>query len=580
MQTLDLQTRAMNLGTPLRSDGPLMVTAIVATATPVIRHDQRGAFAEILDPAGVKLGGLDVPLLDSHDRQRAASTIGRASNFRIEDGHVVADLTFSTADDVKPIVQRVRDGSLRAFSAGYRVRKWRNGHAEGNRTRTAIEWELAEISLVSIPADPTCQKRGKHMEPEALEQRNATIEQLRDLCNLNGDWAERMQDDETLTDDQIRSAARKAMQERQRQTPRIRVHGGGDSLEMLRTRQADALTYRMAGGELPDASREFVNLSLRDLAIDALTRGGESVRGLSTDEIFQRAAHGTSDFPLVVSNAMGKVALDAYRAAESPLKRLARQRTLPNFKTSTSIRLGEMGRLEEMSENGEFTHTSRAEHGESMSLKTFGRGISVSRKLLIDDDLNMLGDLTSAIGAAAAQTEADELVATLTGNPAMSDGTPVFHASRGNLAAAGVALGAAGDGAAVSEGRKAMRLVKGLDGKTIVGTTPRYLLCGPDSEDAAQALLASIYPATQGDVNVNSGRFDLIVEPRIAGDDWWLFADPSRIPSLQFAYLSAAQGVQIQRKEAWNTLGLEFRAFLDFGTGWADWRGAYMNGGA
>ena len=34
--------------------------------------------------------------------------------------------------------------------------------------------------------------------------------------------------------------------------------------------------------------------------------------------------------------------------AESPLKTLCRQRTLPNFKESTAIRLGEIGRLEEI----------------------------------------------------------------------------------------------------------------------------------------------------------------------------------------------------------------------------------------
>ncbi|RQP06438.1 MAG: hypothetical protein D1H97_07115 [Paracoccus sp. BP8] len=57
-----------------------------------------------------------------------------------------------------------------------------------------------------------------------------------------------------------------------------------------------------------------------------------------------------------------------------------------------------------MTEHGEFTHTSRAESGETLTLKTFGRAINVSRKLLIDDDLGLLGDMTSAMGQAAAQT--------------------------------------------------------------------------------------------------------------------------------------------------------------------------------
>ena len=185
------------------------------------------------------------------------------------------------------------------------------------------------------------------------------------------------------------------------------------------------------------------------------------------------------------------------------------------------------------------------------------------------------------IGQASAQTEAEELVSILTGNPAMSDGTAVFHASRGNLAASGVSIGSTGDLSALNVARKAMRTVKGLDGKIIVDAKPRFLLVGPESETAAEQMLAQIYPATKDDANPFASRLELIVEPRLEGvNDWWLFADPSRLASLQFAYLQSAQGVQIQRKEAWTTLGLEYRAFLDFGCGWADWRGACHNPGA
>lgn len=576
MATIELLTRHMPVtASGGATEGPLTITATVATATPVRRRDQRGAYLEVLDPAALDLGSLDVPLLDSHDRHRATATIGRARSFRLEDGAVVADLTFSTAQDVAPIVDRVRDGTLTSFSVGYSVATWRDGVTEGARTRTATQWTIQEVSLVAIPADPNAKKRGKSMALDETNDRGELVENLRMACGLSEDWATRIADAE-MTDDEIRQSAREEMLKRSAEAPRIRVHASSEDPAVIRTRQTDAVAFRMAGGDLPEPSREFVNMSLRDMARDALQRAGEATRGLSTDEIFTRAAHGTSDFPLVVSNAMGKVALDSYRAAESPLKRLARQRTLPNFKPSQSIRLGEMGRLEEMSEHGEFTHTSRAESGESMSLKTFGRGISVSRKLLIDDDLNMLGDMTSAIGQAAAQTEADELVSILTGNPNMADGNPVFYAARGNLAGAG----ADPSETTLDAARKAMRGVTGLDGETIIGVAPRYLVVGPELETKAEKVLASIYAATTEDVNPFAQRLALVIEPRLAGDAWYLMADPARVPALQFAYLQSAQGVQIQRKEAWNTLGMEYRAFLDFGCGWTDWRGAYKNPGA
>lgn len=547
----------------------LEIEAVIATRHPVMRRDARGAYLEILDPAGLVMSNGDFPLLADH-RPTSRETIGRVHDVRVDGESVVARLRFSGADDLLPIRQRVEDGTLRAFSAGYSVETWAEGkNAEGTRTKTATRWHLKEVSLVAIPADPNAMRRNDSM-PFDTTTRAALIETLRSACNLSDDWGTDLSE-EAVTDDEVRTAAREAMTVRS--AAKIRVTRDNSNPAEVQTRAADALAFRMVGGDLPATSREFVGMSLRELAADSLQRNGVSTRGMSADEVFARSL-GTSDFPLLVSSAMGKVAAQAYQAAESPLKALARQRTLPNFKTSTAVRIGEMGRLEEMTEHGEFTHTSRAEAGETMSLKTFGRAINVSRQLLIDDDLNLLGDMTSAMGQAAAQTEAEELVKLLTGNPLMSDAQPVFGAGRGNTAA--VALSEA----ALSAARLHMRGVKGLDGKTIIAVKPKYLVVGPALETQAEKLLATIYAASTGDVNPFAGKLQLVVEPRITDDSWFVLADPASVPSLQYAYLSAAQGVQIQRQEAWDTLGLKYRAWLDFGCGWLDWRGAYRSEGA
>ena len=568
---LDSLTRDATFAAPLASDA-LTITAIVATATPVMRRDGKGIFAEVLDPAGVDLTGLDLPLLDSHDRSTAKAVLGRATNFRREGDSIVADLTFSTAADVAPIAARVRDGSLTHFSVGYTVRQWAEMGGAGQRTKRAAAWTLNEVSLVSIPADPNARKRSmpKDLQPD---DRAALIDRLRAAFNLPDDWATRAADvGEELTDDELRADAREAAQAQRaaRKPAMIRTHGAADDPAQIITRQADAVAFRMAGGDLPAASREFVNMSLMDLARDSLTRAGVSCRGMSADEVLQRAAHTTSDFPLVVSNAANKVALDAYKAAETPLKALSRQRTLSDFKASNSIRMGGMGRLEPLTESGEFTATSRAERGESMQLATFGRRFDLSRPLMINDDLNLLGDTVAALGQAAAQTEADLMVDLITGNPNLSDNVAVFHASRDNLIA-----GAALDVAGIAAARQVMRSRTDLDGKTLISATPRFLLVGPALETEAEKVLAAIYAAQVADVNPFTGKLQLLVEPRLGESlDWFLFADPARLPCLAHAYLSGAQGVQIQRQEAWNTLGLSFRAFLDFGAAWQDWRGA------
>ena len=417
------------------------------------------------------------------------------------------------------------------------------------------------------------------MPKDTQNDRTALITRLQTAFNLPDEWATRAADiSDELSDDEIRADAREAaLAVRSARKPAtIRTVGANDDPATIVTRQAGALVHRMTGGDLAPESREFANLSLMDMARESLTRSGVSVRGMSVDEVLQRAAHGTSDFPLVVSNAAGKVALDAYKAAETPLKLLSRQRTLSNFKAATSIRLGGMGRLEALTEQGEFTATSRAEHGESMKLATFGRRMDVSRQLMIDDDLNLLGDTVSALGQAAAQTEADLMVALITGNPNLSDGNPVFYGPRDNVAS-GLVLDVEGIAAA----RQVMRGRKDLDGITLISAAPKFLLVGPALETKAEQLLASIYAATVNDVNPFTNKLTLLVEPRFGDSlDFYLFADPNVLPTMAHAYLSGASGVQIQRQEAWNTLGLSFRAFLDFGANWTDWRGAQKAIGA
>jgi HK97 family phage prohead protease len=558
------------------ADG-LTVDAVISTFADVTRRDARGAYVERLDPAGLDLSRLiGAPVLDGHRQGSARDVIGSVTAHRMEGGHLVASIRLSGAADAAPVVERIREGTLKGVSVGYKVMRWSEGTdpQTKSRTRTAAEWAIFEVSAVPVPADSGATFRGQ--TPMLDENQNDSVQhraEIRTICRAAGlpaEFADALIDaDATVTE--ARAAAFDEIQKRGRTVPTIRVTGSNDDPAQVQTRAADALAYRMAGGELPEASREYVSMSLRDLAAESLTRSGVSTRGMSSDEIFHRSL-GTSDFPLVVSNAMGKVAAQAYQAAESPLKALARQRTLPNFKTSTSIRIGEMGRLEEMTEHGEFTHTNRAEAGETMALKTFGRAINVSRKLLIDDDLGLLGDMTAAMGQAAAQTEAEEMVKLFTGNPNLSDGQPVFHASRGNTVAGALPVLSE---AALTAARKHMRTVKGLDGKTIINAVPKYLVVSPDLETDAEKLLATIYAATTDDVQPI--KLSLVVEPRLTGDAWYLLADPASVPSIQYAYLSAAQGVQIQRQEAWYTLGLKYRAFLDFGCGWLDWRGAFRS---
>jgi len=184
----------------------------------------------------------------------------------------------------------------------------------------------------------------------------------------------------------------------------------------------------MGGGpQAGEASRGYLALGFADFARDALTRAGVAgVNRMGREELLTRAVHGTSDFPQLLLGAGNRTLASAYEAAASPLKRLARTRTASDFRPIERLRLGGMGLLKEVTEQGEITATSTVEVGESYVVKTFGRIFGLSRKALINDDTGAFGRVTAELGKAAAAAEASALAALLLANPVMGDGVALF----------------------------------------------------------------------------------------------------------------------------------------------------------
>lgn len=244
----------------------------------------------------------------------------------------------------------------------------------------------------------------------------------------------------------------------------------------------------------------------------------------------------------------------AYEAAASPLKALARRTTISDFRVKTAIRLGAMeGGLQRVNEKGEVTHSTRGEAKEAYRMGTFARLFSLSRQALINDDLGAFADWNIAAGQAAAETEATELVALLTANAgagvSMDDSKALFHTDHGNLADTPAAL----DITPLSAGRLAMRSQTGLAGEPI-NVVPTYLLVGAAQETAAEQVLAAIYAATVAAANPFSGRLTLLVEPRLSGNQWFLFADPARAAVIEYAHLTSASGPQLATRDGWDVL--------------------------
>lgn len=572
----------------------LTVDAVISTFSPVTRRDARGLYLERLDPKGLDLSDLrGAPVLNGHRQGDARDVIGVVQAYRMEGESLVATIRLSQAEDAAPVVARIQEGTIRGVSVGYRVTRWDESTDPTTkaRVRTAAAWAIQEVSAVPIPADPGARFRSENMEDQTTTEDITTEDTpaetraaIRTIARSAGMTAEQADDmiDRDLSVTEARAEAFEAMQNRSRTTPRIRTVQANDDPAAIMTRRADALHARVTGTAPSEEARPYMADTLRDHARAAVEAAGLSTRGMDPDTLFRAAMHTTSDFPNLLTGTGNRVLVAAYQAAQSPVKTtLARQATIADFRPKTMLKLSDVGLLEKVTESGEIKHTTRGEAAESYSLDTYATQFAISRKALINDDLGAFRDWGATAGRMAAETEANLLLSLLLSNPVMGeDGVALFHASHGNLASPGLALGDVGDVVALDAARKAMRGMKALDGKTPINATPKYLVVGPELETAAEQVLATIYATTFTETNPFSGRLTLLVEPRITDESWYVFADPAVLPVLEYAYLSSAQGPQMASREGWDVLGMEFRVVLDFGAGAIDWRGAYLNPGA
>lgn len=561
-------------------------TGVLTTFAPV----QRRGYIETLDPNTFDLASCQgAPIQIEHDNS-VMQTVGRVLGAWFDGNSVAFRGEIIDSPQTKHVQELLKNNLIKGVSIGY------SGHlspapaSKQNAVRKMTGIKVIEVSLTQSPADSGCvirkenpmQNADTHDENDSSIQKMEYRREVRTIAKkagLSSEWADAQIDSEADLQ-AVKAAAFDHAEKRsvvtQTRTAPITVINAGISPQETRTAVEEALYSRMSG-KMPgsEQARHYRSMSMREIAAQRLEETGISTRGMSTDELFKRSViggvHGVSDFPALLANSGNRLLLDSYQAASSPVVSvLSRQTTAPDFRPNSRLRLSGIGSLAEVPEGGEITNSTRSESVESYALKTYAKIFDLSRQALVNDDLGAFADFSRAGGVAAANTEADLLTSKLLSNPKMADGKQAFSAAHGNSGTS--VLNVTG----LSDARKALRQMRGDDG-LLINVQPKYLLVGSDLETTAEQLLAQIYAATPDASNPFSGTLTLLVEPRLTGNQWFLFADPAVVPVLERAYLSSAAGVQITQEDAFSVLATRFRVHLDVGAGLIDYRGAVMN---
>lgn len=122
------------------------------------------------------IGSGRAPLLVDHERS-IDHQVGVIETVRLENGKGRATVRFGMAERANEILARVRDGELSNISVGYEIRKMRlESESDGVETYRVTDWKPHEISIVSVPADPTVginRAAGEEVKPVTLETERA-----------------------------------------------------------------------------------------------------------------------------------------------------------------------------------------------------------------------------------------------------------------------------------------------------------------------------------------------------------------------------------------------------------------------
>jgi hypothetical protein len=284
----------------------------------------------------------------------------------------------------------------------------------------------------------------------------------------------------------------------------------------------------------------------------------------------------TDDFVHIIADFNRIMAVAAYRMNYPAILSLSYHEDFDDFRPKELVQGGMFPGLAEVPEGAEVTYGVMGEGAETIQAVMLSRLIESTTQALINDNLGLLAQDAWRIGESVADTKARILVAAIEGNPALSDEIAVFHASHGNLAAAGAVLSVD----TLSAGRLAMQRQKDVDGIRDLGLRPAYLLVPPEQETKAEQLLTSINATQSENVNPFPGKLSLVVEHRLTDTKaWYLFARPEHRMGLQHGTVRSFEDPEIRAESPISRHAVITRVSTTFGGGWIDFRGAYKNAG-
>jgi HK97 family phage prohead protease len=342
------------------------------------------------------------------------------------------------------------------------------------------------------------------------------------------------------------------------------------------------------------AGNQFRGMSPFELARESLERAGVKTRGMNRMELIGRAfvhrgaMQTTSDFSTMLEVALHKILLGAYETQETTWERFCGTDEVADFRSANRYRTGSLPSLPLVAEHAEYTNGVIPDASKyAISTERHGEIFSLSREVIINDDMGALANLASEFGRAAARTIENAVYALLALNsglgPTQSDSQPFFHANRANVNATGSTLTVAG----LDADRVVMRAQKDPSNRDYLSLSPAVLVLSDALYGTALVINDAQYdPDTANKLqrpNMVRGLFkDIVGTPRLSASTTrrYLFADPAQSAAIVVAFLQGyGRGPIMESRDGWRVDGVEWKVTQYAKAQMGDPKGAVTNAG-
>lgn len=563
-------------------------------------------------------------VLFNHNRD---AVVGHIEKVWLEDNRGKALVRFDTDEQSETIFQKVQSGTLKGVSVGYVIKQYEELDDEDTKSTNGrfngpayviTDWEPLEISIVSVPADPTVgvgrsaeeihtsidtQEDNTRMDQEknleVQEVKSAPVEtgltqadlqkameqerkRTSEITAMFRDFDVEGADEAIVLGKSVEEAREMVMDQLRARNKGVSVTMGEAESDKFRAAAQDAVLMA-AGIPVADAApgaQELRGYSMVEMARESLRRESDSTVNFGDNmELARAAINSTSTFPAIMSNLANKSVMVGFNEAETTYQVWAGKGSNRDFKEAARVALSEAGTLELVPEGGQFKQDSFGEASARTKVATYGKLFSLTRQAIINDDLGLFSKIATKYGSAAKRLVNKMVYAQLTGNVKMQDNVALFDTKHGNVAGTGEALSVK----AIAKAITAMRRQKGIQGEATLNITPKYLVVPPELEMTAYQIVnstAAVDGVNSGVANPYKGRFIVVADAELTDPDaWYLVADATQHDTIEVTYLNGVETPRLETRQGFDVDGIEYKVAFDCGVSALDFRGVFKNAG-